>query len=290
MAKTDDRAAVIAAARIVSGETGVSARTLLTVAIVETACVPYAAFDDRREPLIRFEGHCFDRLLSPEDRPAARAAGLADPKAGAIRNPASQAARWRLLARASAIDAAAAYAATSWGLGQVMGSHWKVLNYENPEALAAEARGSIEGQFRLMARFLRVGDLHRRLERGDIAGFSRLYNGPAYRRNGYDTKLADALATAGRWLSENPPQVDLPGVPTAPLPRSTVTIPPKTAANEASKSAEGWSKRGGGLSALTSWLQNLFSTRAATRSSSTSTARSSAFATTPPPSASTPTS
>lgn len=278
----DDRAAVMAAARRIAAQTGIDARTLLAIAIVETAAVPYAAFDGRREPLIRFEGHWFDRLLSPKDRSAARAAGLSDPKAGAVRNPAAQGARWRLLERTAAIDPAAAYAATSWGLGQVMGLHWKALDYPSPQALAAEARGSVEGQVRLIGRFLRLGDLHRRLESGDVAGFSRAYNGPAYRRNGYDVKIARAFVEAGGWLAVPVPDHRAP--PAAPSADRPAPIAPKPA----SKPAKGWSNRGGGLSVVTSWLQNLFSTRAATRSSSTSTARSSAFATIPRPSGSIP--
>lgn len=280
---SDEKAAVLAAARRMADETGVSARVLLAVAIVETAGVPHARFDDRREPLIRFEGHYFDRLLQPKARTVARAAGLSAAKAGGVPNPASQAARWRLLDRASAIDPAAAFASTSWGLGQVMGSHWKALGYRDPQALAAEVRGSVEGQFRVMAAFLRIGELHKRLERGDIAGFSRLYNGPAFAKNRYDQKIAKAYAEAGLWLTSPAPE-------SSPSDVEAIRSVPETATQLAPeivpKPAEGWSKRGSGLSAISSWIQHLFSIRAATRFFSTSTARSSASATIPPPSAS----
>ncbi len=102
---------------------------LLAIAEVESGGRAFAMVDGRREPLIRFEGHYFDRLLSRQNRAVARKAGLASPKAGAVANPASQAARWRLLARAVEIDAVAAYSSVSWGVGQVMGSHWAWLGF-----------------------------------------------------------------------------------------------------------------------------------------------------------------
>ena len=87
----------------VASDAGMEPAALLAVAEVETGGVAFATVDGRQEPLIRFEGHYFDRRLSAEDRVVARAAGLASPQAGAIANPSSQAARWRMLERAAAM-------------------------------------------------------------------------------------------------------------------------------------------------------------------------------------------
>ena len=196
--------AVLGAARHVSKTSGIDAAVLVAVALVETNAVAFARIGDRREPLIRFEGHYFDRLLSGPARQRARAAGLADPRAGRIRNPASQSARWQLFDAAAAIDAAAAAASVSWGLCQVMGSHWKALGYGDAADLAAAARASAEGQFEIAARFLAAGRLADRLVNGDVAGFARRYNGPAYRRNRYDEKIAAALRKARSLLGADP--------------------------------------------------------------------------------------
>lgn len=195
---------VIEAATAVGRSAGIAPATLLAIAVVETDARAFAPVGDRREPLIRFEGHYFDRLLPPASRGAAREAGLAHPRAGRVRNPAGQAARWALLSRAVRLDAAAAYASTSWGLGQVMGAHWRALGYPDPLALAAAARRSAEGQFEVLARFLRLGGLHRLLERGDHRGFARRYNGPAFARNRYDTKIAAALDRTRTLLRAGP--------------------------------------------------------------------------------------
>ena len=52
-----------------------------------------------------------------------------------------------------------------------------------------------------MARFLRQKRLDGLLPRGDVAGFARGFNGPAYGRNGYDRKIAAAYGAACRRLA-----------------------------------------------------------------------------------------
>ena len=214
---------VIEAARKVAAATGVEAAVLLGVALVETNGVAFAQLSGRREPLIRFEGHYFDRLLAPAARDAARRQGLADPRAGRIRNPASQAGRWRLFDNAAAIDAAAAAASVSWGLCQVMGAHWRQLGYGDAPALACAARASAEGQLDLAARFLKLGGLGARLARGDTAGFARGYNGPAYRRNRYDEKIGAAYVTARRLLTDPNAASEL-GRSTTPAPAGSIPV------------------------------------------------------------------
>lgn len=184
----------------VAAEFGMEPAALLAVAEVESGGRVFAVVDGRQEPLIRFEGHYFDRRLSGEALAVARAAGLSSPSAGAVANPASQAARWRMLERAAAIDRKAAYESISWGLGQVMGAHWAWLGFADIEALVAEARAGAAGQARLMARFIGKAGLAEALRKRDWNAFARGYNGPGYRRNAYHTKLAAAYRkhTAGR--------------------------------------------------------------------------------------------
>lgn len=165
---------------------GVEPAALLAIAEVEAAGRAYATVNGRKEPLIRFEGHYFDRRLPAAKRSAARDAGLADPKSGAVKNPASQAARWAMLARASAIDHKAAHESVSWGLGQVMGAHWEWLGYPGIDELVAEARSGVGGQISLMARYIDRAGLAAAIRRRDWAAFARGYNGPGYKRHGYD--------------------------------------------------------------------------------------------------------
>ena len=167
---------------------------LLAIVEVESAGRTHALVDGRKEPVIRFEGHWFDDRLKGVARTRARRAGLAHPSVGGVKNPRSQAARWRLLARAMEIDAAAALESTSFGVGQVMGGNWKSLGFSSVHELVALARSGVAGQVELMLRFIRVKRLMDEIKRRDWAGFARVYNGPAYARNRYDVKMARAYA------------------------------------------------------------------------------------------------
>ena len=178
----------------VARELKVEPAALAAVAYAESGLKAHATVDGRPEPLIRFEGHYFDRRLSGDRREEARRQGLASPEAGKVANPASQAARWKLLARAAEIDRKAAYESTSWGMGQVMGAHWAWLGHAGVDALVAEARSGAGGQLRLMARYIDKAGLAGALRRHDWAAFARGYNGPGFRNNGYDGKLERAYA------------------------------------------------------------------------------------------------
>lgn len=171
---------------------GVEPAVLLAVAEVESGGRIFARIGVRDEPLIRFEGHHFDRRLAGVERERARRAGLSSPRAGGVANPASQAARWRLLLAAADINRTAAYESTSWGIGQVMGAHWAWLGYDGVDALVADARKGVAGQAGLMMRYIGKSGLADALRRRDWKAFARGYNGPAYRINAYHTRMAQA--------------------------------------------------------------------------------------------------
>ena len=173
---------------------GIEPAALLAVAQVESGGQATVTINGRPEPLVRFEGHYFDQRLQGTQRDEARRLALASPKAGAIPNPASQAQRWVLIERAAQINRTAAYESISWGIGQVMGAHWLRLGYASVEALVAEARGSLRGQIELMTGFIARSSLIDPLNAHDWPTFARRYNGPNYRVNRYDEKLADAYA------------------------------------------------------------------------------------------------
>lgn len=165
---------------------------LTAVVEVESDNQVYAVVNGRNEPLIRWEGHYFDARLKGVDRQRARDAGLASPKVGGIKNPRSQAARWKLLTRASEVNAAAAFESASYGVGQVMGANWSKLGFASVDQLVNMARSGAAGQIELMVRYIRVFGLVDELQRLDFAGFARGYNGPGYAAGGYHLKMAAA--------------------------------------------------------------------------------------------------
>lgn len=134
--------------------------------------------------------------------------GLAYSKWGAQPYPKTQDARYRQLARAIAIDEAAALKSASWGLGQVMGFNHALCGFDTVQEFVRAMMLSEGAQLYCMARFIVSNRLQRHLRRRNWSSFARGYNGSGYAKHGYHTKLASAYAR--RPLSEKytPPPAD----------------------------------------------------------------------------------
>ena len=178
-------------------ELGVEPAALLAVAKVESNGRAFAMVNGEEMPLIRWEGHYFLRHLPENLRRKAIRAGLASPKVGGVPNPRTQTARYNLLARAVKIHEAAALKSCSWGLGQVMGANAEWIGYANVAALVADAKSGVAGQVRVMAAFIRKNGLVDELRTLNWAAFARQYNGPEYKVNKYDIKMAQAYVEFG---------------------------------------------------------------------------------------------
>lgn len=151
----------------------------------------------RLEPIVRYEGHYFDKLCDPAKRAAARAAGVSAPEAGQIKNPKDQRDRWKLILKAASIDANAAYQSVSYGIGQVMGSNWKKLGFSSVQELVTTARSGFAGQLKLMVQYILNFGLADELQALDWSGFARGYNGPNFKKYKYDTNLQAAYLDNG---------------------------------------------------------------------------------------------
>lgn len=171
---------------------GVEPAALIAVAEIESAGHVYANVAGRDEPLIRWEGHYFDRRLTGSKRALARKQGLASSTAGGVKNPSSQAARWQIVARASKIDKTAAMESFSIGLGQVMTAHWSKLGFSSPSEMVDHARKGAAEQINLMVRYVEEFGLVDELQRLDFEAFTRGYNGPGGIKAGYHTKMKAA--------------------------------------------------------------------------------------------------
>lgn len=157
---------------------------------VETGNVVYTKVNGKDEPLIRLEGHYFKKYLSADKLARAVKAGLA----GAykvVKNPASQVKRYERLAECKKIDYDAAIMSHSWGVGQVMGDHWKKLGYLNAREFETKLRSGFEGQFDAVWAYLVSFNILPHLKRGDWSAVAALYNGPDYKSNNYDKKMRD---------------------------------------------------------------------------------------------------
>lgn len=163
-----------------------------------------SGFDKAGRVKMLFEPHMFWRELSRKTvvkgktvyratpaRDRAEAEGLAYAEWGAKPYPKDSYGR---LAKAMAIDERAALRSASWGAGQIMGQHHAMLGFVTPREMVEAFAADEEAHVRGMVTFIRKSGLADEARRGDWAGFARGYNGPGYKKNGYDRKLAKAFA------------------------------------------------------------------------------------------------
>lgn len=98
---------------------------------------------------------------------------------------------------AQVIDRQCALESASWGAFQIMGYHWKTCGYSSQQEFI-NAQYTAAGQLDTFVRFILADSrLSRALKAKDWATFARIYNGPGYAANRYDTKLAAAYKQFG---------------------------------------------------------------------------------------------
>ncbi len=153
-----------------------------------------SGFDKAGRPKALFERHHFYKHLkdAPGLQANAESEGLAYPKWGTKPYPKGSDAVYAEIERACLIDEEAALLSTSWGLGQIMGSNFKMAGCPSVQAMVEEACESEAGQLRQMAAFIKSAGLQDELMTKNWAKFARGYNGPGYAQNAYDVKLAQA--------------------------------------------------------------------------------------------------
>lgn len=183
---------------------GVEPAQLLAVAEVESGGTVSWQTKFGVKPPVRFEGHYFHKRLKGAKLRQAIAAGLASPRAGAVANRSSYDARYELVYAAMKIDANAAMESCSWGLGQVMGAHWKKLGYSSVKALVDEASSGVDGQIALMVKYIQKFGLADELQTKNDKSFADQYNGPASAKNRYAQKIAAARKRYEALLAKSP--------------------------------------------------------------------------------------
>ncbi|WP_017477257.1 N-acetylmuramidase family protein [Pseudomonas sp. PAMC 26793] len=161
-------------------------------------------FLDNGKPVILFERHIMYRQLAKArnasddpaelkrhaDQLATANPALVNPKPGGYIGGTAEHQR---LAMARLIDDTAALESASWGAFQIMGFHWKRLGYASVQDFVAAMSAGESQQFDAFTRFIETDPtLHKALKARKWAEFAKLYNGPDYLRNLYDTKLQRA--------------------------------------------------------------------------------------------------
>ncbi len=156
---------------------------LWAVLTVETSG---SGFLPDRRPKILFERHYFHRLTNgayDSDYPE-----LSARKSGAY--GAAGAHQYDRLETALSLDESAALQSASWGLGQIMGTHFEKLEYSSPQDMIESFVQSEGDQLQGIAKFLIAEGLDKALRDKNWADLAKGYNGPNYAINQYDAKLA----------------------------------------------------------------------------------------------------
>lgn len=157
-------------------------------AVVKVEAAGHGFLADGR-PKILFERHWFWKLTPlsvSKTRP-----DLSNPKPGGYFGGTRE---WDRLNAAIGFDRLPALQSASWGLGQVMGFNYKVAGYNDVESFVKAMHQSEGKQLDAMMTFIKNHPtMISALRTNNWAAFAKTYNGPAYQRNQYDTKLAQAF-------------------------------------------------------------------------------------------------
>jgi len=171
---------------ILAARLGCTVKQIKAVAKVESGG---RAYDDLGRPKMLFERHKFYQLTGG----AHGVTPFSNPKSGGYNEDS-----WFKLTRAACLDVDAAFASASWGRFQVLGMHWKSLKYPSPLEMAYSAVTGEAAHYEMLARYIEhfgleqaIGQLSTNPKDNEL--FARLYNGPAFKRFSYDTKLAEAM-------------------------------------------------------------------------------------------------
>lgn len=101
------------------------------------------------------------------------------------------------LGMASQLSVADALESCSWGAYQIMGFHWQALGFESVHVFVDQMQQGEGKQLDAFVGFIAAdAKLHAALKAKKWADFAKIYNGPDYKDNFYDQKLAYAYDNA----------------------------------------------------------------------------------------------
>jgi hypothetical protein len=180
---------------------GVDVATIQAVADVETSG---EAFDALGRPRILFERHYFHRLTSGRYDPTH--ARVSASQSGGYGTFAEQ---YGKLEEAYALDPDAALRSASWGRFQIMGDNFVAAGFASAQEFVLAMTRSEEAQLEAFVRFVSSrSSMAEALRKKDWSSFAIAYNGPGYKQNRYDAKLAEAYERFAGASSSAPAPAD----------------------------------------------------------------------------------
>ncbi|GHD42625.1 hypothetical protein GCM10017083_07850 [Thalassobaculum fulvum] len=159
-------------------------------AVAEVESGGRSGFLPDKRPKILFESRWFHKLTG--GRYDASHGGISTPTW--VRNYRGGAAEYQRLNEAIALDREAALKSTSWGMFQILGVNFAVAGFGDVQAYVTAQLVSEGAHLDAFAGFVTANRLDDELRDRRWSDFARGYNGPGYRQNRYDEKMADAYA------------------------------------------------------------------------------------------------
>ncbi|MBW1252753.1 N-acetylmuramidase domain-containing protein [Pantoea allii] len=163
-------------------ELGCEIAAIKSVVLTET---PRGAFDENGRPTILYERHYFHRLTNgkydsdPE---------ISNKNSGGYGKFSAQ---YGKLNKAIALDKNAALQSASWGAFQIMGENYRAAGFGSVNDFV-KSMETVQGQLDAFVNFIKnTPNLLPALQNKQWSTFARTYNGPKYRQNDYDNKLAN---------------------------------------------------------------------------------------------------
>lgn len=166
---------------------GCEVEAIMAVAAVESRG---GGFDPEGFPKTLFEGHWFHRLTNgkfSESHPT-----LSYAKWTKVHYGKTWDVEKKRLADAMALDRNAAMMSASWGMFQIMGFNHARAGYKTVQQFVNAMCKDENAQLEAFTQFIINSGLSDELRDRRWADFARLYNGPGFAANKYDTKLAAA--------------------------------------------------------------------------------------------------
>lgn len=151
---------------------------------------PRGGFLPDGRPVTLFEAHIFYR--ETKGKYAATHPHLCVPKWDRKLYAKTLEGNWDRLTHARALDRVAADRSASWGRFQIMGFNHRAAGFDRLDDFVAAMAHSEGRQLAAFVAFLKSEGLAEKLRRHEWGPFAHGYNGPAYRDNQYDVKLAAA--------------------------------------------------------------------------------------------------
>lgn len=154
-------------------------------AVVETELWITQPFDKLGRPTILFERHKFRKHTGgkfDKSNP-----DISYPVWGGYGKPSEQ---YPKLERAMRLDRTAALKSASWGAFQILGENHKQAGHISVDSFVAAMKSGIVPQARAFIKFVMADRrLLAALRQRNWSVFARIYNGPGYRQNNYDSKM-----------------------------------------------------------------------------------------------------